>query len=594
MNMAKHLLSLFFFFMLSGWLQAQKLKYKDIFTMLNNKQYEAAEPFLKQYLNETKDNSNAYLFLGIIYEQKAVKGDVLRETDKILNYIDSAILLFNKTSSMINEKELKKQQEYYAMYSRTDLRTGTYGVKLSDVQYDLRKRVESLRERTDKVKMINYYFSISADTYNRSQALFRTIQEAYPGWRELYLRADQKLLEDLKILLARYDSAAKAYDNFRSSISNLERSGYNPVWKPRIIQDFKNDGKDPADFYSNEPVIWDYRRFAVETRARIEQEIISIRKDLITYDMEINKLAEKLRADSVSVYSDLTRLVQSMLSDKLRKFDPNPMPLQVLSVKVADLAYRSALMESRKYRDSADVFFQLELVQRELQALNKLDSVLSIIEKCDIDEESLNYADFVENTYNNAALLKSYIRAEQEFARNERTKVENRLAARAKAINWLIVGNDSIPIYENAPSPFKPLFISTKFTAGLWFDNKGKTEGYFYDVTPSRRPSIRVRFPVNATVYNLAQLQNIRAIVGSDAKEQIFFVLLINTTPVKDKFSATLAKIYRSDGLAWTVDHTLNFIPQSITYNPENGELRIDSGGTASVVTDKNGKIKPN
>jgi len=41
----------------------QKVKYKDIFALLNSKQYEQAEPFLKRYLRENDDNPNAYLLM---------------------------------------------------------------------------------------------------------------------------------------------------------------------------------------------------------------------------------------------------------------------------------------------------------------------------------------------------------------------------------------------------------------------------------------------------------------------------------------------------------------------------------------------------
>lgn len=571
---------------------SQKIKYKDIYNLLSTKQYEAAEPFLKRYLRETTDNTNAYLFMGIIYENKTAKDDILKNTEQALNHIDSAILMFNKAASMLNEKDLKKNEEYYAMYSRTDLRTGNYGVKISDVQFDLRKRSESLRERADKIKMVKYFFSRAEAAYNRAYNLFITLQQGYPGTREFYLRSDDQLIAKLRNLALHYDSAAKDFDNYRVSVSSLDKVSYKPVWKARTIKDFKTDGSEPADFYSNEPLVWDYKTFSTEAIKRIEQELKPIRQELIAYDIEINKLGEKLKKDSVSVRSDLTRLVQSLLSDKLRKFDERPMPLDILAVKVADLEYRSARVDTRRYRDSANVFYQVDLVQRELRALNRLDSVLKIAAQRNLDEEAINYQDFVNQTYNSTALLKSYVRAQQEYAQKERVRAENELSKRNAALKWLIAGNDSIPLTDQARSAFKPLVLESQYTAGLWFGDKGKVEGYFYDIPPSHRPAIRVRFPVDATAFNESQMQSVKALVTSDGKSQIFFVLLCNNAPVKNKYNVTLAKIYRLDGLAWTMNYALDFIPQSISYQLQNGELWIDSGTGRIVTADKSGKLK--
>ena len=139
----------------------QKVKYKDIFGLLNTKRYEEAEPFLKRYLKETNDNPNAFLYMGIIYQEKSAKDDVLKQTTRAIGNMDSAIFFYEKAYKSINEKELKRNDEFYQAYNRRDLRTGEFGVKLSDIQFDLEKKMEGLRERIDRVKMVKYYFVIS-------------------------------------------------------------------------------------------------------------------------------------------------------------------------------------------------------------------------------------------------------------------------------------------------------------------------------------------------------------------------------------------------------------------------------------------------
>src|SRR5688572_30079563 len=87
---------------------AQKVKYKDIFGLLSTKQYEQAEPFLKRYLKANDDNPNAWLFMGIIFQEKAMKMDVLKQTQESLMYSDSAIINFEQAYKTIDDREVRK------------------------------------------------------------------------------------------------------------------------------------------------------------------------------------------------------------------------------------------------------------------------------------------------------------------------------------------------------------------------------------------------------------------------------------------------------------------------------------------------------
>ena len=123
----------------------KKVKYKDIWGLLSTKQYEAAEPFLKEYLKENED-PNGYLFMGIIYQEKSGKDDILKQTPLAIAHMDSAIIFYKKAYQTITEKEIKRKDEYYQSYNRRDLRTGEFGVKLSDIQFDLEKKMEEVKK----------------------------------------------------------------------------------------------------------------------------------------------------------------------------------------------------------------------------------------------------------------------------------------------------------------------------------------------------------------------------------------------------------------------------------------------------------------
>lgn len=572
----------------------QKVKYKDIWGLLSTKQYEAAEPFLKNYLKEVTDNPNAFLYMGIIYQEKSLKDDVLKQTRRVIATMDSSIIFYDKAYKSITEKEIKRNNEFYQAYNRRDLRTGEFGVKLSDIQFDLEKKMEGLRERIDRVKMVKHYFALSDTLYKKSNALFKSLHSKYPGQKELYLRADSGTLAALATLAIRFDSCAKAFDNYKSSASTIGKTGYNHSLSLEQITDFKKDGTSLANFYQDDLKLWDYKQFANDSKKIIEAEIMPMREHLVSYDIEINKLREKLSKDSLSVRNDLTSLIDKLLMDQLRKFDDEPLPMEIFTLKIADLEYRSAVLENRSNPDSTNIHIKLNMLNKELKYLNKLDSTATKLSASDLESKSANYLYFVKNTYNNSSVLKSFISGLKEYAEREKKLKAETLAKYNKALQWLVVGSDSIPLIQaRADSKFKPLLIiDEKYTAGLHYTDSLNPSGYLYTINPSRIPDVKVLFPVEKQSFKQARILSSKAVSFSDAAGQIYFVLIFSDRSDKDnKFAATLAKIYRSDGLAWSMNYQLDFMPKEISFKAESGELIVRGGENQQNTMDKNGKL---
>jgi hypothetical protein len=571
----------------------QKVKYKDLFGLLSSKQYEQAEPFLKRYLKDNDDNPNAFLYMGIIFQEKANKNDLLKQTNFALANMDSAIIFYDKAYKTITEKEVKRNDEYYQVYNRRDLRTGEFGVKLSDIQFDLEKKKEGLRERIDKIKMVKYYFDLADSLYRKSTVLFRSIQDAYPGEKEFYLRSDENTIKNLATLSARFDSCTKAFDNYKSSVTLLGKIGYNQTLTLNDITDFKKQGTSLVDFYQEDLQGWNYKKFADNAKNIIEKEIIPMRDNLVTYDIEINKLREKLNQDSISVKSDLTRLIDQLLFTQLKKFDNDPLPMNIFNLKIADLEYRSSLLEDKPLRDSADVRLQLNIVDKEIEQLNKLSELAEKLMAKDLEQDIQNYAYFITNTYSNSIVLSSYIKAIKEFTEREKRKKSDALAIRKESMNWLLNAQDSIPLVSGKDrSKFKPLsVVEDKFTTGLMYSDSLSATGYFYNITPSHIPSIKVNFPVDKPSFKMARLPYIKTLIYSDAGGQIYFVLFYSERATREnKYPATLAKIYQSDGLAWHFNYNLAFVPKELSFRTDTSELVV-KGETSQNVIDKNGKL---
>lgn len=126
----------------------KKIKYKDIFPLLEKKQYETAEPLLKKYLENEKDNPNAVLYMGIIQMEKYFK---IQGTDPqgAKTAKDDAIRWLTQAKQDVNEWEVSKNEDYYSYYKRRNVRTGRVEVNASDVAHDIESRLKKLNG-TDK------------------------------------------------------------------------------------------------------------------------------------------------------------------------------------------------------------------------------------------------------------------------------------------------------------------------------------------------------------------------------------------------------------------------------------------------------------
>src|SRR5690606_28964432 len=279
--------------------QAQKLKYKDIYDLLSTKQYEKAEPFLKKYLLTENDNPNAFLFMGMIYQEKVAKKHVLKETDDLFLTVDSAIACYDRAVALLNDRELKRNKEYYEAYNRRDLRSVEFGVGLSDIQFDLQTKKEALTARVSNVRMVKHYFLASDSLYKKCHRLFTRLKEDYPTEQALFLQSGDSTAVLLGTLAARFDSTRRFLRLYQASMEGLGKSGYKQDVEIEKVSDYRADGVEMADFYAERIRLWDYGEFSDRMSRTIANEILPLREELLNLDAELEKLASL--PDSVSI-----------------------------------------------------------------------------------------------------------------------------------------------------------------------------------------------------------------------------------------------------------------------------------------------------
>ncbi len=575
---------------------SQKVKYKDLIVLLEAKQFEKAEPFLRRYLKENPDNASAILYMGMTLQEKASTNDILKNTEILLSNCDSAVLFYDKAYNAITEKELKKNDEYYQSYSRRDLRTGEFVIKLSDVRLDLETRVKNLKERKDKVRELKKYFVESEKLYGRSNTLFKEIQAAYETESAFYLRSDEQLVTKLLRVASVFDSAVAKFDNYKTVLKQITKPGYNQQVNLQEITDMKKDGTTPADFMVDDLRLWDYKRWAKSATDAIHNVINPLRDRLISFDIALNKLHEKIKKDSVSVLTELAQFEDGLLYGQLRKYDSNPLPIDVFEMKKSEMSYISNTIAHKPFRDSSNVKLRLSYLTKELANIQVLDSITTRLYRRDLTKDALNYQQFITKVFGTQQVLSSYVSSTLDFEKREKLRIQVDWERTMQATKWILSGHDSIPLFLDQTTRelnFKPLLIAEeKLTVGIhYLDSLAK--GYLYAITTTRIAETGATFDLDPTIFSKRNLPITKSIGTVDAPSHIYFAAIYSESKVEDKFPVTVVRIARGTGLAWSTVLKLDMIPSELTFNASNGELALKiTNGTESkiIAIDKDGK----
>lgn len=573
---------------------SQKIKYKELFVLLNAKQYEQAEPFLKKYLKENEDNPNAFLFMGNIYEEKAMANDVLRETEKQGLNTDSAVLYFDRTMKEITDKELRKNEEYYEAYSRRDLRTGKFGIQLSNIQYDLEQRIKALKNRKMIVLSLKEKFVETQRIYGHCIAQFIDIAGRHKGIKEFYLRADESVMSDLRKLARKYDSCILSFNGYKLTLQGIAKTGHNQVLEPQDISNFASDGRGSIDFYNDELKIWDFKRWALSNLEVIENEILPNTESIIKLDAELNVLQEKMKKDSIVLTPELSSVTKKIGALNLQKFDPRPLPIDIFNLKVLELEFGSELAKIRTVRDSAGLSLRLNWYRKHKAILGRMDSVANLLMLRDLEYETENYKSFVTHSYGSSTVLRSMIKSTYDYAVAEKAEKEKRANAIEQTLNWVYDGLDSIPVSAAVVSKkFHPILIASEsHTFGLVYADSASF-AYFYTITPTRKAAIKAFHKVDSSIFNKIKFSTCKGISIRDVSKDEFYAVMYSEERREDKIPAIIYRINRTDGLVWSNSYMLEGIPSQAAYNKENGSLQLQvslNGSTKTIVVQADGK----
>lgn len=382
----------------------KKIKYdKEIFPLIEAKNFDQAMPLLWEYLSDPKnaEEPNPNLQVGLYYEGLVNGYHIITDSTAILGASDTAVIYLTKAKTLITEKELKKNDEFYQDFYRRDLRTGDFGIKISDVQLDIEKKLQSLRN-------INKYAkSIYADLYSLnvanefSMGAYQAFAKQYPNINDLYLMANEDTKDSLVAIIDKNTEIKEKFENVRDAVSRIGKKGYSPELEWKDIEAYGEDGLTSVDFFANDVVAWNYGKWAEDAEDVIKRDITRLKSQISQTNKDLKAQGEKINGGSGILDEEPITEIDPNLLEDINKFDENSIAIDLLNILVSKNKFDYLTSETLNERlaDPDDVDYQLAVSDSLVQLLDIMDDAVAKLVEPGITIASKKYNKLVAEQY---------------------------------------------------------------------------------------------------------------------------------------------------------------------------------------------------
>ncbi|WP_109833149.1 hypothetical protein [Reichenbachiella versicolor] len=607
--------------------QGQKLKYKDIFPELDAKNYEVALPKLEAFLAEPKnsDHPNGNYQMAIYYDQIVDKSHLIKDSTAILEASAKALEYFTKAKEYITEKELKKNDDFYQSFYRRDLRTGEFGIKISDVHLDIEKKIESMEALQKYGKEIFKKLQLANKSNAFCTAAYKNLFQRFESYNDLLLMVGEPQIDTLKEMADRESIMKDAFDDVRRAVSKIGKKGYSPELNLVAIETYGVDGLTEVDVFQNDVEAWEYGEWAYGVVKKIEGEIGELRTQLLAFDKKIKKENESLKGLEDIAFETLTHEIDPYIVEKLADLDEDPLPVDLFMIQIKKNEYDFMVNPERNTRigNLDDVDFQLMFTDSLVSVLELMEKDVAKLQENYVLQGQKKYTNFIKNQYGGDFGILKIRKAYEEFFANSKEKwimLNREYTERAK---WGIAEDESDTIFLDV--------VADSLKADLSVDEDLVAANYTVAIDRDDESNIYVVGIDKKNVGKgfVAMVSNARKIVWKEPFELGRFTYNDSTELVKGKFvpsqegkltayvytsAKNLKKVNLSSNLvvvnadkvgqvAWTNEIVAKNEPVEVKFNELVKETvlymmteeEMESAGpedTAYYVIDRSGKLR--
>lgn len=582
---------------------AQKIKYKDLFPVLNAKNWEQGGSQLIAFLSDPKnaDAANANLQLALMMEDKFGKLDAAKDTVALFSAGDSAVFFLEKAKSLITEKELKKNDEYYQPFFRRDLRTGQFGIKESDVHLDIEKKVETIEKRMANARDLDKKVKAIEKSNNDVEEKYRQLSQKYNDYNTLLLSADDAAITLLQEIKNGGAEVRKFAEDVKSVAVSLNTEKYSGEITINKIEVFGKDGTEGSEITDGTIELWDYEDWASTANSEISGSVGILKSMVNNYSSTVR---EKKAQVKKSVDVEVDTLSQE-LETLFAKYDPESAIRNLLLVEASEVRIMKMidLSINKELQDSSLVAAQLGIFQEALAEAEKMNSAVQSINTEDLTEAKKYYGDYMDSFFQKYGTASKYVADMKTWAARQKNWMTNSVEYWTERNRWGIVevegeAEKRIPLFlQDAPeTEFYTIGIpvSSNEEVLVYGANLSEKMGFVYGFD-ERRIS---KWGLEYTLPGEANFQ-LSADTIPAARASIGFYVL-NAAVEEDNLA--LVSFNQAGALNWStvvtapkdpVGFKFDAITQELTIllYPEE-DLPLDNGELGYIVIDRTGNAR--
>lgn len=354
----------------------RKLKYKNVYEIIEQGNKEMSFSILNEFIKEDTLNSNAYWQLALICDYWAQNADPLTQTIDIKYYIERAKKYYNLADSVANDKDIRKNKEYYTLIESDKRR-----IELEDVKKDIGERLVKLSDFEALFLNLTKNYNNSVGNYNRCFEIFINLNRKYTILNDLLLDGNEQLYAKLDSLSNHFDSCLIYLKKYQFLLEKYPQKKYKQQYSLKEINIYRLDGLTPVNFLENKLKLWNYKKWASNVKVKLHETmkliISNIDKTEEYLNIHINQLTDssayKSTHEKISLNEDLYF--------QIAQYDPDPLVFKTFRYKKAKYNYLASFYHPYNNSTKNNKIIPLN---------NRLKHILTIKSKKDIATSKLN------------------------------------------------------------------------------------------------------------------------------------------------------------------------------------------------------------